>query len=182
MESVGDKGTEESVIRTKTRGLICREIEKDGMLKGLGGRKKGEMFWIHTASSAWSMRHREDGAGGEQEGTRMHEELSRLFWSRYFYHSGLFLTLKSKHKNKGTDFLKKSGRVFLVVTEQLPEKPPSCLSHLLRWRRSQAAHRLPCGAVPRSARVMRGTSCDCLLQCEGCPIFPVKVLAVFPRV
>lgn len=37
MESVGDKGTEESVVRTKVRGLICREIEKDGMLKCLGG-------------------------------------------------------------------------------------------------------------------------------------------------
>lgn len=137
MESVGDKGTEESVIRTKTRGLICREIEKDGMLKGLGGRKKGETFWILRALEAACMRHGEDGAGGEQEGTRVHEELSRLFWSRYFYHSGLFLTLKSKHKNKGTDFLKKSGRVFLVVAEQLPEKPPSCLSHLPRWH----AHR-----------------------------------------
>lgn len=42
-ESIGGKRTEESIIRTKIRGLICRQIEKDCRLKCLGGRKKGGM-------------------------------------------------------------------------------------------------------------------------------------------
>lgn len=41
MESASDRGTEQSVLRTKIRGLICRGIEKAGMLKCLGGRKTG---------------------------------------------------------------------------------------------------------------------------------------------
>lgn len=84
MESVGDKGTEESTIRTKIRGLICREIEKEAVLKCLGGRKKGGTFWMLGALEAVCTSHREAGAGGEEEGSQMHEELSWLFWSRYF--------------------------------------------------------------------------------------------------
>lgn len=72
MESIGDEGIEESIRR-----FDCRGIERDELLKCLGGRKKDGMACILVTLEAVCMSHRKSSAK-EEEDSNLDAQVAQL--------------------------------------------------------------------------------------------------------